>query len=1146
MSFYEQLNNESEPMILCTDMSELNSQTDEGYSIVPTIHPTWKTASKRLLVVIETIDSLDLRNQQLLSGSTDDSGGFKRAKSSATEHNPMRSILSNILDLSIDLLRPYGIEVDVADYALGVVNFNARKIRNLEVKDQVRSFPAFADRVIETIRKLKPTHLLVLGDTASHYLLRKLEAPEGTPDHLCPGAVELNSQVKRGWLFKRKLGKREFFMLSSLDLEGLYRPQTGLFDEDESDDSDSDRYAAADLLYFVTRNISSLFAEKMLHDLSHIVPKPVYVDTIEKFDRFYSKLTEAEMLATDLETKSLFNTRNAIYLAQFAFTVDKAYCIPVSHPKSPFSEEDQEYILGKFRRYFLSKEAKTIAFLNGTFDTRIMRAQTELPIIPHHRIHEVTAGEQLLDENLGLFGRFKMYFNGGYIKTSYQNLRNMLCMYGNDWYYRAAFSKEERHLVGSFPPDDPNVLLYGAADAQFTLAIALEQYERAHNVLVLPKLDGKWKRYGKFFKAHLLNQMSNTVQSISHAEQSGSPVDVEYLNKLMGPTSPLKTLIKESLAEMHTMPSVQKASKVLLQSAGKATSSIWGNDVSMTVFDPNKPDHKSRLFFDVMRLPSVSTTDTGKPAVDKVFVAAYREKYREVALLEQISKAGKLMSTYVKGWLKQIEQSVDGIKDHCLRPSFGFFTIVTGRLNSFNPSLQQVPSRGPLADYVKRAFVAPVGCLLWRFDYSAHEVRGWSWLSGDKNIAAAFQIGLDLRRALIQVATLLVPKGMKSAADVDSAIEAGTLSPKKAKRIKEILEVRSKLKRDGDVHVQSVFRFLKKRVDKDHPLRDAIKRIVFGLIYGKSLRTLSRDISVPNLDVQLRKEIAGLETKLTEITEKEARKLIRGDLHDLNSRLERFESAESPDAFWLDEATDITEKMFAEFSEGAAWLENARTQIREHAHLVSPIGRVRRLWRVYTGKKGIIAAAERRAQNSPIQGFASEVGCSSAFLILKHCYMYIRKHKLDMKLMPRYCRAVHDANYFVVPHEMTIPFVHICQYMATNGVVAWYKELFGMDFTIEPEIEMETGASEGKEHALKWNWELPELPMLIRKALTDQVALGRLKGSKLDSTYEAVMEPWSDEDRRRDLQENYPLLNVRDLHSQIGAALNSAVFKEAA
>ena len=137
-------------------------------------------------------------------------------------------------------------------------------------------------------------------------------------------------------------------------------------------------------------------------------------------------------------------------------------------------------------------------------------------------------------------------------------------------------------------------------------------------------------------------------------------------------------------------------------------------------------------------------------------------------------------------------------------------------------------------------------------------------------------------------------------------------------------------------------------------------------------------------------------------------------------------------------------------------------------------------------------------------------------------------------------------NYFYVPHAFTIPFVHICQYMATNGVVEWYKEVFGLDFTIEPEIEMETGASEGKDHALKWSWELPELPVLIHKSLKDQVSIGRLKASKLQSTYETIMEPWVDEERRRDLQENYPILNIKDLHHQIGEALNSVTFEEAA
>lgn len=1088
MDFYSQINGDDSSLIRCADMDSLH--LEDGYSIVPVIHKSWKTAEQRLLVVIETVDSLDLSNRDLLTGTTEDHGSKRDQRN---YHNPMRSVLSNIPDLAVSMLRPYSI--DPGEFALGVVNFNAKKIRHLDQNSQASAFPTFTKRVIAIIKRLKPTHVLVCGDTAARFLLAELPAADDSPENHAPELACQNSLYKRGWVFKRQLKGHPFLLTTTLDLESLYNPAKRQ-DEDtdeEEEGEDSDRYAAADLLFFVARNMANLFAGRMLHDLSHIKPRPVYVDTVEKFDAFYEKLQAAPIVATDTETKSLTNTSNAIYVAQFAMSEKRGYVIPVCHPASPFTAEESQYILKKLARFLQSKKRKIIVTFNGTFDLRIYRTQLGLDIIPYHQIHEITAGEQLLDENLGLFARIKFYFAGDYTKTSYGNLRACFAMYGNDWYFTAPFSKEERHLTGTYPPDDPNVLDYCVMDVCSIFGMAKEQIARAENQLVKPSKKSKKRRYSDFFETHLLNQMSNTVQSISHMEETGSPMDIDYLRHLAGKDSPLYKVMRETEAELHAMPNVKAANDKILRKAGKATTSLFGDDISMNVFDPNKKDHKVVLLFEIMRLKVLSLTKTKQPAINKEFTAAYRDKHQEVALLEILSKTGKLLSTYVKGWINKLEESLDSAKDFCLRPSFGFFTIVTGRLNSFKPSLQQVPSHGKLAYYIKRAFVPPPGCLNVKYDYSAHEIRGWSILSGDLAVAGSFQAGLDLRRELIQIASIPAPTGGWKEAKLDAleaqlnACDLTKASGKaKAKLLKaqiKLMGLRNDLKKKGDFHIQNVYRVWKEWVDKSSPYRDAVKKLIFGILYGKGARTLARDIDKT-----------------------------------------------------LEEAEEIIEKLFQEFPDGAAWLQDAVELVEKYGHVMSPIGRVRRLWRVYTGKRGVIAAAHRRAQNSPIQGFASEIGTSAAFLILRASYEFIKAQGLDPKLnMPKYCRAVHDANYFVVPFAFIIPFIHIQQYVATNGVADWYEEVFGLKFTIEPEIELEVCASEDKSY--KWNWEIPSLLTDLRQSLVDLATIGRLKTKQIDSTFDLICEPWRDDAYRKELQAQFPLLNVPDLDQQILDAL---------
>lgn len=830
-SFYAQINEDS--LTECSDLDRLNFEG--GYNLVPLVHPSWKSSESRLLIIVESVDSLDIRNNSLLSGDTVDNSN---KKTKFNTHNPMRSIFSSILDKAVSMLRPYG--EDVADkFAFGIANFNAKKIRQLPQSEQTPYFSQFTNRVLTIISILKPTHVLVCGDTASHYLLKSLSAPEGTPNHLTGEEVAENSIYKRGWVFNSIHKKHNFLMCPTLDIEGLYNVKSAVEDSSDDDSNDqNDSSATSDLLFFVTRNICNLMSGRMLHDLSGIKAKPIYIDTIEKFDRMMAKLWAAPIIAMDTETANLSSYHNKLYMSQFAISRNSAYVVPVRHPKTPFSQDDIKYMLKQFRKLLLSDKPKTLIFINGQFDLRVYRTQASIPLIPFHRIHEITAGEQSLDENLGLFGRNRFYFAGNYVKTSYQNLRAVFCMYGNDLYFRMAFSKEQRNLTGQLEPDDPDLLKYCSLDAQSIYGIAEEQLLRAYHMYVKPDLSTKMTRYSVYFQKHLHHQMSNTVQGISHMEQHGAHVDVDYLIYMMGKKSPLIEAIKETTKELLDLPTVKEANNKLLKSYNKSTTSLFGGSVNMNLFDTGKKEHKEVLFFDVLQLPVIGYTDTGQRAIDKNFIAAYKETIKEVALFETIVKAGKLLSTYVKGWHKKLSDGLDSSVDNCLRASYGFFTIVTGRLNSFDPSLQQIPSRGKLAKYIKRMFTPPRGRLCIKDDFSSHEVRVWSILSGDKKLAGSFRAGLRLRQELIKL-------------DIEDT--------------KELERVRNELKRKGDSHIQNVFRFFGIWVDKSNPLREAIKAVVFGLLYGSGVRSLAAKIKNKNLRSQLLIEIKEIEKELDQL-----------------------------------------------------------------------------------------------------------------------------------------------------------------------------------------------------------------------------------------------------------------------------------------
>ncbi len=159
------------------------------------------------------------------------------------------------------------------------------------------------------------------------------------------------------------------------------------------------------------------------------------------------------------------------------------------------------------------------------------------------------------------------------------------------------------------------------------------------------------------------------------------------------------------------------------------------------------------MFFDELNLPPVSrSAKTGAPSCDKAFRKHYLRDYEEVALFAEYQSITKLVGTYIKGWNTKIFESLDSSSDHCLRASYFFFRIISGRLGSMNPNLQQIPSRGDpfKIKAIKRAFIAKKGCLCIRFDYSAHEIRGWGMIAREGILAEAFRVGQKLRQRYIK------------------------------------------------------------------------------------------------------------------------------------------------------------------------------------------------------------------------------------------------------------------------------------------------------------------------------------------------------------------------------------------------------------
>lgn len=1006
---------------------EYPMQAAEAYQLHLPQCNNWSGAKKRVLVVMQTVDGRDLKAGAMLGDRA------------------VMMCFKNAIKYVRSVVRTYNENATEAAYT--VINFNGYRHLNLSSGPRKIAETEFANRVHKLIKRIKPTHVLVSGDEAMH--------------SLWPTIAHHN--YKRGWVHQLESGEQKLKVVSTLDFARLLE-KDGQY---------------ANLLGFWCRHFANLMLGKDPHCLSHIKAEPRYVDTIEKFDALMDRLYKSDVIAVDTETRDLSVLFNAVYTIQFATNLaeTRGYVLPVRHPMTPWTRDELKYIRTKLRTFFSSKKKKELVFFNGMYDLRVIRRELKLPII-WHDAWEITSGEHSLDENIVELANFGAKPGG---------LAAVYCSYGNDFYFTAAFSKADRATTGNVKPNNPDFLLYGATDVVSLLAIRKQQIEKASHQFI------ETHNYQPYFVRHMLHQMSDTAHQLSHLREDGSLIDPKYLRFLTSAESPLRIEMKKLSDTFRAFPDAQEANRRIISDSGlKAKGLSFGKvkQAASWALSLSKPNHLRVLFFDVMGLEPVSKTKEGTPSVDKALVAQYKDKNPIVEAYGDYTKLSKLLGTYAKGWYRKLRSNRDSVEDSHLRPDYSSFDVATGRLASKNPSLQTIPSRGKLVKIIKRMFIAPKGKLLIRYDYSAHEVRVWSYAGGDMVLANIFRVGQKLRQMFIQDPTE---------------------------------ENKKNIKLKGDIHILNVKRLLGKDVDKEHPLRDAIKAVIFGLLYGKSAETLGED------------------TKLGDKTELKAK---LGKIDPANKKEIRETELKLKDLMAEDRtsyAQGLIDKIFQEFKHGGRWTNKMKRMAEELYYVYSPNGRKRNLFAAMTGDRKIVSQQVRRGSNAPIQGFASEIGVKAGRLVMETYYTELPEickilgiEYDPWELRVPYNRMVHDASYYSVIYAMVIPFIHILQYQATYGITKAYKDEFNVSFTIEPEIEIEMGVRDDCTH--KWDWSLPNIVENILSSVNQAEEFGLLEGNK-DEVIKEIFKPWANKECRHFLQEKYPLLNVKDLDKQIIEAI---------
>ena len=158
-------------------------------------------------------------------------------------------------------------------------------------------------------------------------------------------------------------------------------------------------------------------------------------------------------------------------------------------------------------------------------------------------------------------------------------------------------------------------------------------------------------------------------------------------------------------------------------------------------FNLNSARQLESVLFDTQGARVLRKTGGGARSTDERTLKRLADDYPLAKVMLRYRAQAKLLSTYAQK-LPTLVWSETGR----VHTTFSQTSVVTGRLSSSSPNLQNIPIRSEEGRHIRRAFIAEEGSCLISVDYSQIELRLMAHMAGDTALCAAFCAGADIHR----------------------------------------------------------------------------------------------------------------------------------------------------------------------------------------------------------------------------------------------------------------------------------------------------------------------------------------------------------------------------------------------------------------
>jgi len=559
------------------------------------------------------------------------------------------------------------------------------------------------------------------------------------------------------------------------------------------------------------------------------------------------KNRDNHVIAIDTETNTLYPHRAKLKVLTLivAWDTGKSASIPIEHSKTPWTlAEVFPYI-----QQLLSCP-KPKVFHNAKYDIRVLMAKGWTI---NRLAWDTMIGEHLLAEDKrGFYGLKSLATTFLPAYSGYEDELTELRHKAEKKAKKAAKSAGNT-LTGAakkLADDDgfadiplKQLNEYGAIDADVTRQMCGIQMDRIREENAeLAAVRQRWSKVkiyrkvakpGSTLASPLRNIMSTrtlkVTTTLAAMETYGMAVDLKYVDEL-----------------------ADKMDDAIIEAAAALTMMVPPKSFSVP-FNPNSPVHLIKLFFTTGYYPETTSddvvsyqgvipeealriTDTGQISTDAAFLKMLKTRYHckfATALLEYraISKA---RNTFIEN-IRVLSR-----EDGRMHTTFNIMGTSTGRLSSNDENMQNVPARIRQHN-IKKVFIPtdPETQAIVNADAKAAEVRIYAAYSKDKNLIDALCNGMDPHSFFSSV--VLKPE------TVLAGIPVG-----QRKTLMETIGI-------DDQHDWSYEDFQNRGGIKDTDpwygkqlgiLRNNIKRVVFGILYGASKNKIAAIVGISKAQAQ--------------------------------------------------------------------------------------------------------------------------------------------------------------------------------------------------------------------------------------------------------------------------------------------------------